>query len=309
MCGQGVGVVRAVLICRLVLGSGIMKQQRNRKRQVIFLLFGILLLFIMLRWFEHSQVYLPGRTFDATGAELKRPFENVFFEAADHVRLNGWFFPADTNSSRAALAVLVCHGNAGNISHRLNLFQALLATGVNVFVFDYRGYGRSQGRPSEEGTYQDAQAVYRWLREKGFAGSNIVAYGESLGGGVAAELALREPLGGLILQSTFTSVPDLGAELFPWLPVRWLATIHYDTRTKLPRIKVPILVMHSRTDEIVAFGHSEKNFAAANEPKLFWELSGSHNDSIDDQPRFIAGIEKFLTLVQPAVAQTSAPKK
>src|SRR5262249_52582451 len=146
---------------------------------------------------------------------------DVYFETADNVRLNGWFFPAGTNSPRAALAVLVCHGNAGNISHRLELCRALLATGVSVFVFDYRGYGRSKGRPSEEGTYRDAQAAYRWLQEKGFAGSNILAYGESLGGGVAAELALRERLGGLILQSTFTSIPDIGAELFPWLPVRW----------------------------------------------------------------------------------------
>ena len=113
----------------------------------------------------------------------------------------------------------------------------LLATGVNVFVFDYRGYGRSQGRPSEEGTYRDAQAAYQWLRQKGFPGTNIIAFGESLGGGVAAELAVRETVGGLVLQSTFTSIPDMGAELFPWLPVRWLGTIRYDTRSKLPRLQ------------------------------------------------------------------------
>jgi fermentation-respiration switch protein FrsA (DUF1100 family) len=287
---------------------GRMTRQQNWKRPLAFLLLGVLLLFIMLRWFEHSQVYYPGRSFDANGAELKRPFEDVYFETADNVRLNGWFFPADTNSLRAELAVLVCHGNAGNISHRLELCRALLATGVNVFVFDYRGYGRSKGRPSEEGTYRDAQAAYRWLQGKGFVGSNIVAYGESLGGGVAAELAWRERMGGLILQSTFTSVPDLGAELFPWLPVRWLASIHYDTRHKLPRIRAPLLVMHSRADEMVPFRHGEKNFATANEPKLFWELSGSHNDSIGDQQRFIAGLEKFLTMVGSARPQTSATK-
>ena len=282
---------------------------RNWKRPLAFLLLGVLLLFIMLRWFEHSQVYYPGRSFDANGTELKRPFEDVYFEAADNVRLNGWFFPADTDSPRAALAVLVSHGNAGNISHRLDLSRALLASGVNVFVFDYRGYGRSKGRPSEEGTYRDAQAAYRWLQGKGFAGSNIVAYGESLGGGVAAELASRESLGGLILQSTFTSVPDLGAQLFPWLPVRRLASIHYDTCHKLPRLSVPVLVMHSRADEIVGFQHSERNFAAANQPKMFWELSGSHNDAIRDQQRFIAGIEKFFTMIESARARASATSK
>ena len=178
----------------------------------------------MFRWFEHSQVYHPDRVLTATGAELGRPFEDVSFKASDGVELNGWFFPASTNSPRRHLAVLVCHGNAGNIGHRLDTCAALLATGVNVFVFDYRGYGRSQGRPSEEGTYRDAQAAYRWLRQKGFAGTNIIAFGESLGGGVAAELAVRETVGGLVLQSTFTSIPDMGAELFPWLPVRWLGT-------------------------------------------------------------------------------------
>ena len=129
-------------------------------------------------------------------------------------------FPGEHEFRPARLAVLFCHGNGGNISHRLDTCAALLATGVSVFVFDYRGYGRSAGRPGEEGTYRDAQAAYQWLRQKGFAGTNIMAFGESLGGGVAAELAVREPLGGLVLQSTFTSIPDIGAELFPWLPVR-----------------------------------------------------------------------------------------
>src|ERR1035437_1336658 len=194
-------------------------------KKLIGLLLTCLLIVLMLRWFEHSQVYHPDRVLTATGAELGRPFEDVRFKASDGVELNGWFFPAGTNSHRPRLAVLVCHGNAGNISHRLDTCAALLPTGVNVFVFDYRGYGRSQGRPSEEGTYRDAQAAYQWLRQKGFAGVNIIAFGESLGGGVAAELAARETVGGLVLQSTFTSIPDMGADLFPWLPVRWLGTI------------------------------------------------------------------------------------
>ena len=274
-----------------------MKRPRKFAKTLLELLAACLLIFLMLRWIEHSQVYHPDRVMAATGAELGRPFEDVFFKASDGVELNGWFFPADTDSHRRHLAVLVCHGNAGNISHRLDTYAALLATGVSVFAFDYRGYGRSRGRPSEEGTYRDAQAAHEWLRQKGFADTNIIPFGGSLGGGVAAELAARETVGGLVLQATFTSVPDLAAELFPWLPVRWLGTIRYDTRSKLPRLHVPVLVMHSPADEMVGIHHAKANFAAANEPKLFWELRGDHNNPLADAQRFVNGMEKFLGMV------------
>src|SRR6185436_15856470 len=187
---------------------------------------------------------------------------------------------------RAHLAFLICHGNGGNVSHRLGLCGALLETGASVFVFDYRGYGRSEGRPGEEGTYLDAQAAHAWLRQKGFRSEGIIAYGESLGGAVVSELALRETLGGVVLQSTFTSMPEIGAEVFPWLPVRLISTIKYATQSKLPRIRVPVLVMHSRADDLARFHHSEKNYAAANEPKFFGELRGVHNEAVWTQPEF-----------------------
>ena len=277
-------------------------------KTLIGLLAVCLLMMLMFRWFEHSQVYHPDRVLTATGAELRRPFEDVRFKASDGVELSGWFFPANTNSPRSHLAVLVCHGNAGNISHRLDTCATLLATGANVLVFDYRGYGRSQGRPSEEGTYCDAQAAYQWLRQRGFTGTNMIVFGESLGGGIATELAVREPVGGLVLLSTFTSIQDIGAELFPWLPVRWLGRIRYDTRAKLPRLHIPVLVMHSRADEIVPFHHGERNFAAANEPKLFWELRGDHNRPLADAKHFIVGMEKFLGMVEAGGA-ARAPGK
>ncbi|MGO8929896.1 MAG: alpha/beta hydrolase [Limisphaerales bacterium] len=282
-----------------------MTRKRKLAKALIELLVTCVLIVLMLRWFEHSQVYHPDRVLTATGAALGRPFEDVRFKASDGIELNGWFFPASTNAHRRHLAILLCHGNAGNISHRLDTCVALLATGANVFVFDYRGYGRSQGRPSEEGTYRDAQAAYQWLRQKGFAGTNIIAFGESLGGAVAVELAVREPIGGLVLQSSFTSITDMGAELFPWLPVRWLGTIHYDTRSKLPRLHIPVLVMHSPTDELVGFHHGQKNFAAANEPKLFWELRGDHNSPLADTKHFIAGLEKFLALIETGATPIS----
>lgn len=274
-----------------------MKRWLASRKRLWALLGTVLLLVYMLRWFEHSQIYHPSRVMEATGAELGRPFEDVHFQAADGVDLNGWFFPGNTNSPRAPLAVLLCHGNGGNISQRLEMAEALLSTGVSVFLFDYRGYGRSAGRPSEEGTYRDGEAAYRWLERKGFAGERVLLFGESLGGAVAAELANRLPIAGLILQSTFTCIADIGADLFPWLPVRWLAHIKYDTLKKLPHIKAPVLVMHSRADRLVLFKHSERNFAAANNPKLFCELAGEHNDPLTDRARFVADFGKFLNLI------------
>jgi fermentation-respiration switch protein FrsA (DUF1100 family) len=287
----------------------VVKLRRIRKKKILTLLIVCLIIFIMLRWFEHSQVYHPARTMDGTGAELGRPFEDVLFQASDGVTLNGWFYPANTNSARGSLAFLVCHGNAGNISHRLDLAQTLLATGAAVFLFDYRGFGRSQGRPSEEGTYLDAQAAYHWLLKKGFAGTNILLFGESLGGGVASELAVRESTGGLILQSTFTSIPDIGAEMFPWLPVRSLGHIKYDTCRKLPGIKIPVLVMHSRDDGLISFRHCQRNFAAANEPKLLCEIKGTHNSPMEDQDTFLAGIQRFLRLVETAKAPSVSARQ
>lgn len=244
---------------------------------------------------------------DANPAELGRRFEDVSFATSDSVRLNAWFFPADTNSSRAQIAVLYCHGNGGNISHRMDVYRTLLDLGLTVFAFDYRGYGRSEGRASEEGTYQDAQAAHRWLRDRGFEARNIIAFGESLGGGIVSELGLREEIGGLVLQSAFSCTADIGAELFPWLPVHKLCTIKYETCQKLPRIHVPMLIMHSRDDELINFRHAEKNFRIANEPKLLCEIEGEHNNPLANPGGFADGVEKLLQMMQSRVPEKTAP--
>lgn len=255
----------------------------------------------MFRWFEYSQIYHPTREWETSAADLGRPFEDIFITAADGVRLSAWFFPADKSSPRRHIAMVICHGNGGNISHRLPMSQAFLGLGVNVLLLDYRGYGHSEGTLSEEGTYQDAQAAHGWLRQKGF--SQIIPFGESLGGGIACELALRETVAGLILSNTFTNLADMGHLMFPWLPVRWFQTVKYDTLSKLPRLKVPVLIMHSREDEIVPYRFAEKNFAAANEPKLFTETHGMHNETLSVDPtHYLAGVEKFLALVESSAS-------
>jgi uncharacterized protein len=265
-----------------------------RKRWQVLLRIGILLLviYVMLRWFEYKQIYHPSRPMDAAPGQLGRPFEDVFILVEHGQRIHAWYFPAQNTASPV---VLVCHGNAGNISHRMDLAALLLESGAGVLLFEYRGYGRSDGKPGEENTYRDAQAAYHWLIARGVPGTNIIAYGESLGGGIVSELAAREPLGGLILQSTFTSITDLGAELFPWLPVRLISTIKYDTRAKLPKLHVPVLILHSRRDDLIAFHHAEENFAAANEPKFLREISGGHSDALwASRPAMLAAIREFL---------------
>ena len=276
------------------LPAGCKRPPRSALHRTARLLAAILIFGLMLRWFEHHQVYAPTRAHDASPTELGRPFEDLTLTTEDGLRIHGWYFPAEPDSARARFVALVCHGNGGNISHRLPLAGALLDTGTAVLLFDYRGYGRSEGRPHEAGTYADAQAAYQWLLARGHRPEHVLAVGESLGGAVAAHLAAQHPVGALILMGAFTSIPDIGSELFPWLPVRWLARIRYDTRESLGRVHVPVLILHSRQDELVRFHHAEANYAAAHPPKWLRELRGSHNESLGDTDRIRAAVEELL---------------
>jgi len=247
----------------------------------------------MLRWFEHKQVYAPSRAMET--CSLDWPREDVAFTAKDGCQLNGWFFPAKKAAPRSSLVLLLLHGNAGNICTRLDFYEAWLSLGLNLFSFDYRGYGASDGVPSEEGTYLDGLAAHAWLVERGFRPENIILLGKSLGGGIASELAVRAPVGALILQSTYTNIVDVGAHLFPFLPVRWLNTIRYDTVAKLPRVHRPVMVIHSPDDQTIPFRQAERNYAVAHEPKMFWEIRGGHTGVLlQDRAHYLAGLEKFL---------------
>jgi len=258
-----------------------------------------LLLWAMFRQFEHSQVYHPSREVYGDAESLQRPFEDVRFVAGDGVELHGWFFPANESSPRKDWVILQCHGNAGNVSGRLMHFQALLATGAGLLAFDYRGYGKSEGEPGEEGTYRDARAAHDWLIAKGFLAENVIVLGESLGGGIGSQLATEKPVKALILERTFTSVPDIAAEFFTFLPVRLLGSIQYDTINRLDRIDAPVLVLHGRGDEIVKYHHGEKLFAAAKQPKMFRELEGGHNDTLlVNRDRYLEALEDFFATLE-----------
>lgn len=246
----------------------------------------------LLYLYQDRLVYFPERTLTATPTQAGLAYEPVRFITADGVGLSGWFIPAP--NARGTL--LFCHGNAGNISHRLESIRQFHQLGLDVFIFDYRGYGESEGVPSEEGTYLDAEAARRYLvEERQRVPARMVYFGRSLGAAVAAWLAIRHPPRALIVESSFTSVPDFGAEIYPWLPVRWLARLQYPTREYLQQTRAPVLVVHSREDEIVPFRHAEALYAAANPPRELLEIRGGHNDGfLVSGRRYIEGVDAFL---------------
>ncbi len=248
--------------------------------------------------FEYVQVYQPRTELISDPKSIHPNPEITFIAPGNGYRLNGWFFPNTTPNLWQDWVILVSHGNGGNISYRLDLYELWLNAGFNVMAYDYRGYGQSSGRPSEQGTYEDATHVLQWLTNKGYQTEKIIALGESLGGAVATELARRQPIGGLVLQSTFTRITDIGKELYPWLPVTTLSSIKYDTHAKLPSLNLPLLILHSREDTLIPFHHAEKNHEASASPKLLRELIGNHNDglfkSTDLYRKHIAEFQKLL---------------
>ena len=205
--------------------------------------------------------------------------------------IHGWFVPGASKR-----AVLYFHGNAGNISHRLHSIRQFRDLGLSVFIIDYRGYGESRGKPAENGLYRDAQAAWNYLvDDRGVEPRNIILFGRSLGGSVASWLAVQERPGALIVDSSFTSVPDIGQEAYPWLPVRWLSRFQHPTLEHVTKVACPILVVHSRDDEIIPFHHGEAIFNAANEPKAFLEIRGGHNDAhANSAAIYLDGVRKFV---------------
>jgi fermentation-respiration switch protein FrsA (DUF1100 family) len=237
---------------------------------------------------------MPTREIGANPGDIGLDFEPLTLTTRDDEQLDAWFIPV--NQARGVL--LFCHGNAGNISHRLDSIRLFHELGLSVLIFDYRGYGRSSGRPTEKGTYRDADAAWDYLVEqRGIAPAQIILFGRSLGAAIAADLAARQGAA-VILESGFTSVPDVAATLYRWLPVRWLSRYQYDTGKKLANIHSPVLIVHSRDDEIIPYANGERLFEAANEPKQFLQLRGGHNDGFMVSGKdYIQGLDGFLGTV------------
>ena len=240
---------------------------------------------------------MPSRVLQGSPADIGLAYDTVWLMAGDGTRLHAWFVPATT----ARGTLLFNHGNAGNIGDRLDSISLFHSLGLNVLIFDYRGFGESEGKPSEQGTYLDAKAAWDYLlEERMISPQEIIIFGRSLGAAMAADLASQNLSAGVILESAFTSVPDMAASLYPWLPVRWLSRYRYNNLDKVDRITSPLLVMHSRADEIIPFAHGERLFAHANEPKQFLELSGGHNDGYHVSRKvYVKAMQQFLDEILP----------
>ena len=248
---------------------------------------------LLIYVWQPRLLYFPSLQIEATPAQVGLAFQEVSLESEDQLKLAAWFVPVENGRG----VILFCHGNGGNISHRLDSLLIFHRLGYNILIFDYRGYGQSEGTPSEEGTYLDAEAAWQYLvQDKGFTDHQIVLFGRSLGGAVAARLATRHDPGGLILESVFTSVPDMAAELYPLLPTRLLSRYRYNTRQALAGVNAPLLVVHSPGDEIISFAHGRKLYQAANQPKSFLEISGDHNSGfITSGHKYQQGLGSFLS--------------
>lgn len=255
-------------------------------------LLGYLIVVVVAMFLEDSLIYFPVAYPEGDWQPPGLDIENAHFQAADGTRLHGWYVPRE----HARAAVLFCHGNGGNVTHRVDALRKLHAlSGVSVLIFDYRGYGRSEGKPSEPGVVADARAARAWLaqREK-IRESQVVLLGESLGGAVAVELAACDGARALILESPFSSLVDVAAHHYPFLPVRWALRTRFDAAAKIGNYRGPLLMAHGDADTIVPIQFGRRLFEAANEPKQFMLLPGhDHNDPMP--PTYYGAVAEFLS--------------
>jgi len=260
---------------------------------VLLLVTGVYLVIVVMACMSQSRMmYQPTREIEQTPSDAGMQFEEVTFTAADGTQLHGWFVPVE--DPRAV--VLWFHGNGGNIGHRIETLGIFHQLGVSAFIFDYRGYGQSEGTPDEKGTYLDADAAWAYLTEqRGVRADQIVLFGRSLGGVFAARRAEASDVAGVIVESAFTSVPDLGADMYPLLPTRWLSRFRYPTGDHLAGARCPVLVMHSPDDEIIPYKHGRRLFELAPGPKMFVEMTGGHNDGFAlSGQAYSQAIDEFL---------------
>ena len=251
---------------------------------------------------EDRFIFHPDRVIKRDPGQIGLAFEDVFFTTEDGIRLHGWFIP-----HRESRAIFVWfHGNAGNIGDRLlniKLLHDHIKT--DIFIFDYRGYGRSEGSVSEEGTYLDGAAAIQYLLAPDKAAARpLILFGRSMGAAVAAEMATRFESGGLILESPFVSIREMARAIFPSLPIGSLLRTRYDTLEKIRKLKAPLLVLHGDHDEVVPFAQGKKIFEAAPEPKKFHRIVGaSHNDT------FVVGGKNYFEALREFIESTLAPDK
>ncbi len=258
---------------------------------------GFLLLLTLL---QSKLLYFPSHDF-VNPQRVGLAVEDVWTTSTQGTKIHGWWVP----KAQARMTILVCHGNAGNLTHRIGLVRELRKRlHANVMIFDYQGYGKSQGSPSEQGTYDDAKAVWDFLVNiRQIPAHHIVLFGRSLGTSIAAHLATRVQPAALILDSPFSSFVDVASAHYPWIPVRWIARFRYETAEYVKQRTCPLLLIHSRDDEIIPFRLGQKCFQQAKEPKEFLSIQGSHNDG------FYVSLSSYMKKVDEFLTKTMAQNK
>ena len=248
---------------------------------------------VLLYVLQPKFVYFPTSDLPFTPDAIQLDYQDVYIKTGGNTTIHGWFIPHET--PRATL--LFFHGNGGNISHRLDSLAIFNTLGLSVLIIDYSGYGKSEGRPSELGTYHDAEAAWQYLiNEKNLTPDRIILFGRSLGGAVATWLAQQHQPKALILESTFSSIIDIGKHYYPYLPVRLLARIKYPSQTRIASINCPVLFIHSPDDDIVPYKLGRKLFDAANSPKDFIDIQGDHNEGfLQSGSYYIEALDQFIS--------------
>ena len=273
-----------------------------RCRRVLKLVLAISIIpFLWSCQLENSLIFYPTSSMDGSPHELGLPYEDIHFTTEDDVKLNGWFIP----SPQGEFTLLWFHGNAGNISHRLQNIRLIHEkVKTNVFIIDYRGYGRSEGRVSEEGTYKDALAAYHYLRnQKNIPSKRIVIFGRSLGAAVAAHLAVRENALALILETPFASIREMAKAVFPYLPIGPFLRTKYDVLADVKRVQQPVLVLHGDQDDIVPYVQGKKVFDATSEPKEFYTIRGANHNNT-----FVVGGDPYFAVLKSFIKRAAGPR-
>jgi fermentation-respiration switch protein FrsA (DUF1100 family) len=260
---------------------------------LIISVIGYLLILIILYLRQASLLYYPTKEIFQTPKDIGLDFEELNLKTSDGVNISAWYIPAKDERG----AILMCNGNAGNISYRIDLIHIFNSLNLSILIFDYRGYGRSEGSPTEKGTYLDAEAVWDYLINiRHYPATKIILYGQSLGGAIAAEMALRHKPAALIIESGFKSVPELGAKFFPFIPVKLISRFHYSTIEKINKIDCPKLIIHSTDDEIVPYSHGVALFEKARGPKEFLKIKGDHNEGFLISGKiYTDGLDRFIS--------------
>ena len=248
-------------------------------------------IYIVLSFYGRQAVFHPSKYPEGLW-EMKDQWgaEDVWLEASDGVRIHGWMIPSSQPSQHVTLYL---HGNAGNLTHRVDHIQALREAGTALLIIDYRGYGKSEGKPSEQGCYRDTGAAYEYLLTRDYAPERIFVYGESLGTAMAADLASRRPCGGVILEAPFPSAKAVAATVLPVLGP--LVVSGLDTGEKIAQVQAPVLVIHGTLDQVIDYKLGRQVFEAASEPKQFWAVEGAHHSDIVYRagPEYIERLRKF----------------